>query len=284
MFKVRGKTPNHFHYRRWSGTGGLLPRSKILIRWLSVILIMLPGLSACLPAAAPLPPEPTDTMPPPTQTSTPTVVWFPPTPTVTPFPTPVITPTVDLSPPVGELMLSDDFTSPGPWSLGQTSTTSIALGPEALTLAMTQPGAYLYTLRREPTFSDFYVEVTASPSLCRNADEYGLLLRFTSSQEFYRFSLSCDGQLRLDKYFNGRASSPQPWMLSGQVPPGAPSSSRIAVWAKGKEMRFYVNGVYQFTANDPSIPAGNLGFFARSAGDNAVTISFSDLEVYKVPN
>jgi len=196
----------------------------------------------------------------------------------------VITPTVDLSPPIGELVLSDDFSSPGPWVLGQTASTSIALGPEELTLAMTQPGAYLYTLRQAPTLSDFYMEVTASPSLCRDADEYGLLLRFTPSKEFYRFGLTCDGRLRLDKYFNGRASSPQPWMLSGQVPPGAPSSSRLGVWAKGKEMRFYVNGIYQFTANDPSIPAGNLGFFTRSAGDTAVTISFSDLEVYKVPN
>ena len=73
-----------------------------------------------------------------------------------------------------------------------------------------------------------------------------------------------------------------PKTLSGSVPPGAPSRSRLAVWAKGKELRFYVNGEYQFDLKDPTLLRGDLGFFIRSAGDNAVTISFSDLIVRKL--
>jgi hypothetical protein len=87
--------------------------------------------------------------------------------------------------------------------------------------------------------------------------------------------------VRLDKYFGGKASSPQPLGYSGAVPPGAPSSSRLGVWTSGKEMRFYINGEYQFTVNDPSLTRGGLGVFIRSNGDDAVTVSFSDLEVYE---
>jgi hypothetical protein len=234
-----------------------------------------------MPLYTPLPPETTATSEP-TATPTATVIWFPPTDTPTPFPTLNNSPTLELQKPSGgDMIFSDDFSDPSQWLLGQTETTSIALGNNALTLALDQPGAYLYTLRDNPTLTDFYLEVTASPSLCRGEDEYGLLLRVSEVLDFYRFSLYCDGSVRLDKYYNGRASSPVPKNLSGSVPPGAPSSSRLAVWAKGKEMRFYVNGEYQFDLKDPTLLQGNLGFFIRSAGDNAVTISFSDLTVRK---
>jgi len=251
---------------------------KVRSLLLALLIILLAG---CLPLTTPLPPEPTAT-PQPTATPTATVVWFPPTDTPTPFPTLVISPTLEIQPPSGgEVIFSDDFRDPAQWLLGQTETTSIALGNKALTLALDQPGAYLYTLRNSPTLTDFYLEVTASPSICRDGDEYGLLLRVSTALDFYRFSLYCDGSVRLDKYYNGRASSPVPKTLSGSVPPGAPSSSRLAVWAKGKEMRFYINGEYQFDLKDPTLLQGDLGFFIRSAGDNAVTISFSDLIVRK---
>jgi len=246
---------------------------------LLVLLVIL--LAGCLQQSTPLPLEPSAT-PQPTATPTGTVVWFPPTDTPTPFPTLVISPTLEIQPPSGgDVIFTDDFHDPSQWLLGQTETTSIALGNNVLTLALDQPGAYLYTLRDNPTLTDFYLEVTASPSLCRDGDEYGLLLRVSPTLDFYRFSLFCDGSVRLDKYYNGRASSPMPTTLSGSVPPGAPSSSRLAVWAKGKEMHFYINGEYQFDLKDPTLLQGNLGFFIRSAGDNAVTISFSDLIVRK---
>jgi hypothetical protein len=70
--------------------------------------------------------------------------------------------------------------------------------------------------------------------------------------------------------------------LSGAVPPGAPSISRLAVWVKGKEMRFFVNEEYQFTVSDPMLPEGTIGVFARSAGDNAVTINYSELVIRSI--
>ena len=249
---------------------------------LSALLLMAIGLAACLQAPTPLPPLPTATPLPSTNTPTPTVVWFPPTATFTPLPTPTqaLTPTLDTRPQYGTLILADDFSNPGPWTLSRTTTGSLAITMNELTVAVAQPGGYLFSLRQQPDFTDFYAEITASPSLCRGPDEYGMLLRYSPSKEFYRFSLSCDGQVRLDRFYKGVASSPQPWMLSGAVPPGAPSSSRIAVLAVGKEMRFYVNDQFVFSVNDPTIPAGNLGVFARSAGDTVVTVNFSDLKVY----
>ena len=71
-------------------------------------------------------------------------------------------------------------------------------------------------------------------------------------------------------------------MMSGAIPPGAPSTSRMAVWARGSEMRFFANDEYLFTVHDPLLPSGSLGVFARSSGDLAVTVNFSDLVVKKI--
>lgn len=249
---------------------------------LPILLFTVIGVTGCLPVAASLPPPPATQPATDTPAPTKTVIWFPPTATPTPFPTIQITPTPDLRPDLGDILFTDDFSSGDHWSLGQTATSSVALGVKELSIALSEPRVYAYSLRDEPVLNDFYAEITASPTLCRDHDEYGLLLRMTSPSDFYRFSLSCDGQVRLDRLVAGKASSPQPWMQSGAVPPGAPSISRLAVWVYGKEMRFFINDTYQFTVRDPLLPSGNIGVFARSAGENAVTVSFSDLVVRNI--
>jgi hypothetical protein len=240
-------------------------------------------LGACLPSQTPLPPLPTDTPLPPTATPTATIVWFPPTATFTPLPpvTPGVTPTLDTRPGYGALTFSDDFIKPELWTLGRTGAGSAALGVSELSLVVNQPRGYLFSLRQETALSDFYLEITASPSICRGADEYGLLLRLVSLQDFYRFGLNCRGEARLDRLIGGEASSPYPPELSGAVPPGAPSTSRLGVWALGKELRFYANGQYLFSVSDPVLRVGGLGVYARANGEDSVTVNFSDLDVYQ---
>jgi hypothetical protein len=240
-------------------------------------------LASCLPVATALPPLPTDTPSPPTASPTGTIVWFPPTSTYTPLPpvTPGITPTLDLSPGYGSLIFSDDFLKPEFWTLGRSGAGSAALGKSELSLVVNQPRGYLYSLRQETALSDFYLEMTASPSICRGTDEYGLLVRLVSLQDFYRFGLNCRGEARLDRLIGGEASSPFPPEINGAIPPGAPSTSRLGVWALGKEIRFYANGQYLFTVSDPVLRVGGLGVYSRASGDDTMTVNFSDLDVYQ---
>ncbi len=187
-----------------------------------------------------------------------------------------------MRPKTGEVILEDDFSNPDDWTLSQTDLGSTAMGINELTIAIGEENAYLYSLRDQPILTDFYLEMTAETSLCRGLDEFGILFRVASSGDYYRYSLSCNGQVRLDRVMGGQASSPQPWMLSGAVPPGAPAMVRLGIAAVGPEMGFYVNGQYQFSIHDPSLPSGNVGVFARSTNNMVVTVSFSDLVVYQV--
>lgn len=252
--------------------------------FLLIYLTLLVGiLSACLASPTPLPPLPTHTPLPATITPTATIVWFPPTPTFTPRPIEDLSsPTPDMRPSFGALLISEDFSNPEHWTLGRAGALSAALGKSELTLAIAAPRGYLYSLFSEAVPADFYAEITAAPSLCKDNDTYGLLVRASPNQEYYRFSISCNGEARLDKFYNFTASSPQLPIPSGAIPPGAPSMTRLAVLARGKEISYYANGEFLFTVRDPNLLSGSLGVFARSAGDNAVTVSFSDLQIYAV--
>jgi hypothetical protein len=250
------------------------------------IAIFLSTTYACVPLFIPISPLPTNTPLPPTSTSTATTVWFPSTATYTPLPTVTysITPTLDTHPSYGNLLFTDDFSDQAQWNLGRSSAGNIALGKKEISLAINQPRGYLSTLRQNTVLDDFYLEITASPSICRGKDEYGLLLRVSPSLDFFRFGLTCNGEARLDRILDGHASSLQPLIMNGAIPPGAPSNSRLSVWAKGPRLLFYVNGEYLFSAQDTSLLVGGFGIFDRSSCEDIVTVNFSELVVYQVSN
>ena len=150
--------------------------------FLTPLLLMFSFLMVSLASCSPLrtpPPPPTTTPVPPTFTPTPTQVWFPPTPTFTinPTPTGVITPTVDIQPEYGEPLFVDNFDDPTLWTRTRGAVGSVALGANEITIAISASRGYLYSQRLTPQLSDFYAELTASPSICSDEDEYGMLLR-----------------------------------------------------------------------------------------------------------
>ena len=245
-------------------------------------LLMIFLFSACTSAQTPQPmmeDTPTATI---TSSPTPTVEWFPATVTPTLIPPLPNTPTPELIPNLGEIIFSDNFSEPEFWLLGPTSSGNISLGVNEITIAIAEPGAYEYSIRKEPLLGDYHIEITTSPTLCQGEDQYGLLLRMSSSGTFYRYALSCDGRVRLDRVIQGSATSPQPWIQNNSIPPGAPIPSRLGVQLHGEEMRFFINDQYQFTVTDHALQIGNIGVFARSLGDNAVTVNFSNLVVREI--
>ncbi len=224
---------------------------------------------------------PTDT-PGPTPTITATIMWFPATDTPTAMPTLAVQPTADEKPAIADEVLSDDFSgaAQAQWSTGVTAAGSVAYGDKELTLAVSQPKGALLSLRKEPFPANFYLEISVDLSLCKGEDAYGLLLHANSTADYYRYVIACTGQARLERVKNSQMNVLQNWTPGGQIPPGSPLLLSLGVWAAGSEMRFFINGEYQFSALDPILTGGTMGVFARSASDTPVTVSFTDLHVY----
>jgi hypothetical protein len=243
----------------------------------ALLLLVITLLSACLPLR---PIQLTETpQPPDTATPTATIVWFPPSATPTLLAVPTYTGTPEMSPGLGVRTLSDTFSEDSPWDTAVSNNGSAAIGMNRLSLAA-QPGYYLSSMRRELPLSDFYAEITARPSLCRADDNYGVIVRGVGSS-FYRFVLTCKGEIRAERISGGTRLPIYDPVPSGDAP-RPPGEVRIGIWAVGDEMRLFLNDRYQFSVTDPKFPIGAFGVFVRSTGDEAVSVTFSDFEVYDV--
>jgi hypothetical protein len=54
------------------------------------------------------------------------------------------------------------------------------------------------------------------------------------------------------------------------------------VWANGEDIRFFINGEYLFSISDTVLLEGALGAFVRTAGDEPMSVNFSDLVIREV--
>ncbi len=137
----------------------------------------------------------------PSKTPTPTTIWFPPTPTFTPFPspTPGLEATISADLQFGKLILEDNFDQPNSWTFGKFGTGSVLFGQNELSIGINQEGSYLSSLRNGLEFEDFYLELTINPSICRGEDEFGILFHVTPNFDFFRFGINCNGEARLDR-------------------------------------------------------------------------------------
>jgi hypothetical protein len=245
---------------------------------------LLPGLvvllTACQTLAIAPSTETATSLPSPTSTTTP--VWFPPTVTPTLADTPML-PTATPQPPsgLGPVLIQDDFNIQKFWQVGRMDAGNIAYGTKELTLAVAQAKGSLLSLRDQTILTDFYLQITITPNLCQENDIYGILFRAVDSN-FYRFLLSCMGQMRLERLLNGQGTLLQDWTYSPLLTSGTLGAHRFGIWAVGNHMRFYIDNTFQFSVTDSALAIGTLGLYARSMYDSAETITFSDLLVNQV--
>jgi len=184
-----------------------------------------------------------------------------------------------MSPGIGAATLTDNFSDKTLWDTAVSSQGSAAISANRLSLAV-QPGIYLASMRHDVNLGNFYAEITAHLSLCRGDDNYGIIVR-SLGRSFYRFILACNGQIGAERISGGVKLQLQEPVLSGDAP-GAPGEVRIGMWAVGSEMRLFLNERFQFSITEKNFPSGGFGVFARSTGQNPVSVTFSDFKVYKV--
>ena len=271
-------TPWFFEKRPLNQNGNRLSRARFGVAEKIALLAMTSMLAACLPLnVAPITETPIPTE---TPSPTPTIVWFPPSATPTLNAIPTYTATPEMSPGIGEVILRDRFTETKVWDTVTSEQASVLLKNKQLTLAV-EPGISVASLRRDMTFSNFYAELTARIGLCRSADTYGLLIR-ASGDNFYRFNLSCNGLISVERIKSSERLTLLEPTASGDVPLGPPGEVKIGIWAMGGEMRLFLNDRYQFSLIEKTFSSGAFGVFVKSNGDTPVTIAFSDLSVYAV--
>lgn len=251
---------------------------KLLVCLLALVLVGCLGLEE--PPVVETPQETSTSTPVPS--STPTVIWFPPTETPQVTPTVELTPTPEIMVELGEVIYEDQFNSSQGWTLPQTDRGQINIGNGEINIIINESGSYLTGTREKPDVKEFYAEITANPVLCSPEDEYGFLFSVYGSSQYYRFALSCSGEVRLDKLNASGTINLYPWTRCASVPAGAPSVTKLAVLVVGDEIHIYINGNSLFSVTGQENTYGSFGVYARTAGDTALTVTFADLVVREV--
>ena len=244
-------------------------------------LLLTSGCNLISPAATLSPTE----MPTLTLTPTPTVDWFPATPTSTPLPAanPTLQPTLaDQYENVTELRIQDNFTDDRLWTTPQSESGNAAFGSENLTLAVAKQNAYLFSYSQHTLNSSFYLEITVQTSLCQPADQFGIIFWRQSQNDYYQLSFDCSGQYRLELIQGGQSVVLHNWESAVQMQPGHPATNWVGIWVSQGQFRLYVNDTFQFEDSIARDHSGDLGVFARTVSGDALTVRFSDLKIYKV--
>ncbi len=237
----------------------------------SAVLIGALALTGCA-APAPLPPDDTATSVP-SPAATDAFPTFSPTATVTPAPSATAAP--GLSQEMGPLVFTAEFTSDAGWRLGSDSAGGASLSGKSLVLAVSWPNASRFVIVPAPPLGDFLLQASLRAGLCSGADEVGVLFRVSPQGDHYRFTLDCQGDVRLTRILGAGAV-----VLAGPVNapsafPGSPAENQIAVLARGDGFTFFVNGDEVLRARDPFLVSGQCGFFVRSAGQGQTTAALT---------
>ena len=244
-------------------------------------LFFVSGCGTLLPTEELLPTStPTQTM-----TITPTIDWFPATPTPTLILPPSATPQPTLSggpEGVTELRVADDFTDQSLWMTPTSTSGNVAYGNQSLTLAVAQNGASLISSSQHTVSSDFYLELTVETTLCQGNDQYGVIFWQQSAGDYYRLLFNCAGQVRLELVQGGVMVAVRDWEGVSRIMAGAPATNRIGLYASGGTFQLYVNDTFQYEERVAQGRSGELGFFARAVTSSAMTVRISELEIYRV--
>ncbi len=247
-------------------------------------LVLLTIISGCAPGAPTETPTPTF---PPTQTptSTPTPIWFPATPTPTSVAnnTPTPQPTFESQREgIASLLIDDDFSDRSLWQTLESSSGNVAFGTGNLTLAVSQQDTSLTSISQHDVPENFYLEITNQISLCQPSDQIGILFLYSGMGDTYRLLMTCDGQYRLELIQGGQRIGIRDWENASQMSLNMPASNRIGLWLHEGRLQFFLNDVFQFEERIAQNRPGGLGLFARTIEGNAMTIRFSDLQIYQV--
>lgn len=229
----------------------------------------------------PYSPSPTDT-PEPTEipaTSTPTQ-----TPQVTDTPQ-----TTDPNLPTGDPDYRDLMIIPGNWFSGVSSVEDehvrFEIADGKMTMTAFNPDLYEGWRLSWPDIEDFYLEIFFEVGECSGRDRYGMFVRGTNISENpngYLFGMTCEGQYSL-RTFDGEFTFLIDWTPSNHISSGSNQSNQLGFWAKGDQLRLYVNGEQLAEFQDDTFASGPFGLFVGSAETEDLIVEALEIAYWLLP-
>lgn len=208
---------------------------------------------------------------------------------------PVTPQTTDPDLPSGELDYLDLFANPGNWfdnlSLDEDDHARFEVKGGKMLMTAFNADSWQSWRLSWPNIEDFYLEGNFETGDCSGYDRYGLFVRgekVAGNVHGYLFGVSCNGQYFL-KIFDDRSESDGSystlidWTSSAVIQSGADKRNRLGFWAKGDQLRLYINGERLAEIKDDTFNAGLFGLFIGAAETENLIVEVDDIAYWLLP-
>ena len=146
-----------------------------------------------------------------------------------------------------------------------------------------------WRLAMTKSLSNFYLEMTVTPSWCTDTDSWGIIFRvpvLADADRGYLFGIDCEGRYYLKKWDGKYSSKGKMTTLVYSTPnsailSGPESTNRLGVMATGSQIMLFVNGVWVDEVRDSAYSAGYFGPFANSEYPRPLVVRVDEVNYWE---
>lgn len=95
---------------------------------------------------------------------------------------------------------------------------------------------------------------------------FGIVFRYTNTNDYYEFRINSNSLWFMDKYVNGSPTVLVPHTVNAAIKPGLSVVNTLLVRAHGTHLQFFVNGIELGQLNDSTFSSGEIGLRGPSPG------------------
>ena len=199
-------------------------------------------------------------------------------------------PTNPTQPSIGNVLLSDDFSS-ARWGTGTDSDSSIEYVNEALKAIVFTKNWFVWsTPPNNQDYQNVHMEVTVINNGTDSTTAFGLMCNQQSSakQNYYYFAITPAGEYAIAKAMAEQSdvflTNNDQWASSDLINKDAPSYRVGADCASNGTLTLYVDGQQVASASDVSYTSGGVAVIVWSGEESTTTdVSFDDFLMTELP-
>ena len=131
---------------------------------------------------------------------------------------------------------------------------------------------------------DMYVRVEVTPEVCPAGGGYGLLYRFTDTDNYYLLMVSCENRYSVVARVNGAFVGGT--LIEGELPSGLDAASQqvhaLGLLVQADRHTLYFDDQLLGSFEDAQLGQGDVALYAVSQGSEVLRVAFDNLEVWTV--
>jgi hypothetical protein len=183
--------------------------------------------------------------------------------------------------PSGVTLFKDDFTYiSGGWQVGQDALCTTQYAGGGLLIQANEKSTDCFSIPKQGKLGDVHIEVDATKLSGPDNNDFGVICRYQSQDNFYFLKLTSDGYYVIGKFkanqmiFLGMKDyQPTAAALQGAA------TNFLQVDCVGSKLRLSANGVLIAEAEDSDFATGDVGVIAGSFSEPGVAILFDNFSV-----